>query len=195
MIRIGERTEEKLPVTGASISIIVFSDLSRAAPSCMIRKAAASSIRPSSIKCCLSTSDWGLPVRASNTSATVNLWLGGKGTPGFWGKREEKKQRKIEIRFHQFNTTQRRNHIYIYEYEHVRWMHLLSMARSVVEGFFSVACWSCVCCGCCWFVDDDVVVLPVVLVADALVLECCWFEDIFNAIYSLSSSLSHTIWH
>lgn len=70
-----------VPVTGASISIIVFSDLSRAAPSCMIRKAAASSIRPSSIKCCLSTSDWGLPVRASNTSATVNLWLGGKGTP------------------------------------------------------------------------------------------------------------------
>lgn len=72
-----------VPVTGASISIIVFSDLSRVAPSCMIRKAADSSIRPSSIKCCLSTSDWGLPVRASNTSATVNLWLGGKGTPAF----------------------------------------------------------------------------------------------------------------
>lgn len=76
-------TQFAVPVTGASISIIVFSDLSRAAPSCMIRKAAASSIRPSSIKCCLSTSDWGLPVRASNTSAAVNLWLGGKGTPAF----------------------------------------------------------------------------------------------------------------
>ena len=36
----------KLPVTGASISIIVFSDLSKAAPSLMIRKAADSSIRP-----------------------------------------------------------------------------------------------------------------------------------------------------
>lgn len=59
--------------------------------------------------------------------------------------------------------------------------NILSMARSVVEAFFSGACWSGVCGGCCWFVVDDVVVLPVVvLVADALVLECCWFEDIFN---------------
>ena len=37
---------KKLPVTGASISIIVFSDLSNAAPSLMILKAADSSIRP-----------------------------------------------------------------------------------------------------------------------------------------------------
>lgn len=67
-------------------------------------------------------------------------------------------------------------------------INLLSIARSVVECFFSVACWSCVCCGCCWFVDD-VVVVPVVLVADALVLECCWFEDIFQSL-TVSVSLS-----
>ena len=35
-----------LPVTGASISIIVFSDLSKAAPSFMIFNAADSSMRP-----------------------------------------------------------------------------------------------------------------------------------------------------
>lgn len=64
------------------MSIIVFSDFSSAAPSWIILKAAASSIRPSSIKCCLSTSGFGLLViRLSNTSDTVNLWQGGKRTP------------------------------------------------------------------------------------------------------------------
>ncbi len=69
------------PVTGASMSIIVFSWRSRAAPSLMMRRAAASSIRPSKMKCCLSTSGRGLPVFVSNTSATDNLRLGGNGTP------------------------------------------------------------------------------------------------------------------
>lgn len=54
-------------------------------------------------------------------------------------------------------------------------IHLLSIARSVVEGFFSGTCWS----GVCGFVVDVAVVVPVELVADALVLEFCWLEDIF----------------
>ena len=69
-----------LPVTGASMSIIVFSDLSRAAPSLMILSAAFSSSRPSRMKCCLRTSGLGLLVRESNTSAIVILFAGGNGT-------------------------------------------------------------------------------------------------------------------
>lgn len=68
------------PVTGASISIIVFSERSRAAPSFTIRRAAASSILPSRIKCCLRTSGRGRFVSGSNTSATVSLCDGGKRT-------------------------------------------------------------------------------------------------------------------
>lgn len=75
-----EKDEEDSPVTGASISIIVFSERRRAAPSLTIRRAAASSILPSRIKCCLRTSGRGRSVRGSNTSATVNLCDGGKGT-------------------------------------------------------------------------------------------------------------------
>ena len=69
-----------LPVTGASMSIIVFSDLRRAAPSLMILSAAFSSSRPSRMKCCLRTSGLGLLVRESNTSAIVILFAGGNGT-------------------------------------------------------------------------------------------------------------------
>lgn len=70
-----------LPVTGASMSIIVFSERNNVAPSFMILRAAASSIRPSRMKCCLSTSGRGLFVRESNTSEAVSLLLGGNGTP------------------------------------------------------------------------------------------------------------------
>lgn len=70
-----------LPVTGASISIIVFSDLSNEAPSLTMRNAAASSIRPSRIKCCFSISGRGLFVLWSHTSAVVNFRPGGNGTP------------------------------------------------------------------------------------------------------------------
>lgn len=62
------------------MSIIVFSERRRAAPSLMMRSAAASSILPSRMKCCLRTSGRGLPVRASKTSATVSLRDGGNGT-------------------------------------------------------------------------------------------------------------------
>lgn len=72
--------------------------------------------------------------------------------------------------------------------------YLLSIARSVVDCFFSVGCWdwSCVCCGCCcWFVDVVVVVVvAVVVVGAAVVLDCCcWFEDIFT-LRNLSSYLT-----
>lgn len=67
-------------MTGASISIIVFSERRRAAPSVTMRRAAASSILPSRIKCCLRTSGRGRSVRGSNTSATVSLCDGGKST-------------------------------------------------------------------------------------------------------------------
>uniref|UniRef100_A0A182J1E9 Uncharacterized protein n=1 Tax=Anopheles atroparvus TaxID=41427 RepID=A0A182J1E9_ANOAO len=67
-------------VTGASMSIIVLSAFRIAAPSWMIRKAAFSSIRPSRMKCCFSTSGRGLPVCESNTSDAVSLCFGGKGT-------------------------------------------------------------------------------------------------------------------
>lgn len=81
---------KNLPVTGASISIIVLSERRRAAPSLTIRSAADSSILPSRIKCCLSTSGRGRPVRVSKTSAIVSLRDGGNGTP-VKNKREEKK--------------------------------------------------------------------------------------------------------
>ena len=74
------------------MSIMVFSWRSRAAPSLMMRSAAASSIRPSKMKCCLRTSGRGLPVFVSNTSATDNLRLGGNGTPA-------NKSNMINIRF------------------------------------------------------------------------------------------------
>jgi len=70
-----------IPVTGASMSIIVFSDLRRAAPSLMILSATFSSILPSSMKCCFKISVRGLFVLASNTSAIVSLCDGGNGTP------------------------------------------------------------------------------------------------------------------
>ena len=75
-----KKTSRALPVTGASMSIIVFSDLRRAAPSLMILSAAFSSSRPSRMKCCLRTSGLGLLVRESNTSAIVILFAGGNGT-------------------------------------------------------------------------------------------------------------------
>ena len=49
--------EWSVPVTGASISIMVFSDLSREAPSLMTLNAALSSMRPSRMKCCFNTSE------------------------------------------------------------------------------------------------------------------------------------------
>ena len=70
-----------VPVTGASISIIVFSFLSSMAPSLMILRAADSSILPSRMKCCFNTSGRGLLVRGSNTSLIVSLLEGGNGTP------------------------------------------------------------------------------------------------------------------
>ena len=75
------RQTEHIPVTGASMSIMVFSDLSSAAPSLMILSATFSSILPSSMKCCLSISVRGLFVFASNTSAIDSLCDGGNGTP------------------------------------------------------------------------------------------------------------------
>jgi len=62
------------------MSIIVFSERRRAAPSLIIRRAAVSSILPSTMKCCFSTSGRGDPVRSSKTSATVILCDGGNGT-------------------------------------------------------------------------------------------------------------------
>ena len=56
-----------LPVTGASMSIIVFSCLNKAAPSFIILRAVSSVTRPSRIKCCLRTSGLGFPLE-SNTS-------------------------------------------------------------------------------------------------------------------------------
>lgn len=70
-----------------------------------------------------------------------------------------------------------------------KWMrisHSLSMARSVVDGFFSIASccgWSCVCCCDCWFVDGCEPGSSVVVVAAAALLDCCcWFEDIFTRL-------------
>ncbi|CAB0001016.1 unnamed protein product [Nesidiocoris tenuis] len=82
-----------IPVTGASMSIIVFSDLRRVAPSLMMRSAAASSIRPSAMKCCLRTSGRGRPPLLSNTSEAVSLCDGGKGT-------SEKEEREFYCIFH-----------------------------------------------------------------------------------------------
>jgi len=62
------------------MSIIVFSERRRAAPSLIIRRAAVSSILPSTMKCCFRTSGRGDPVRSSKTSATVILCDGGNGT-------------------------------------------------------------------------------------------------------------------
>lgn len=90
----GQHCQNTPPVTGASMSIIVFSCRRRAAPSLMMRRAAASSMRPSRTKCCLRTSGRGLPVLASNTSATDNLRLGGNGTP-----KKEKKRRKNKPKY------------------------------------------------------------------------------------------------
>lgn len=88
-----ERYEDCLelywPVTGASISIIVFSCFSIWAPSLMIRRATDSSNRPSRMKCCFKTSALGLPVFSSYTSDSVNLFASGTGTPDTAGEGEE----------------------------------------------------------------------------------------------------------
>lgn len=63
------------------MSIMVLSERKRLAPSVTIRSAAASSILPSRMKCCLRMSGRGFPVRGSNTSPTVSLCDGGNGTP------------------------------------------------------------------------------------------------------------------
>lgn len=76
----GERLGEVLiPVTGASMSSMVFSWRRMAAPSLMIRRATASSTRPSLVRCALSRSTRGFPSQ-SNTSFNVRRWLRGKGT-------------------------------------------------------------------------------------------------------------------
>lgn len=75
-------------VTGASMSIIVFSAFSRAAPSCMMRRAADSSSRPSDTKYFFSSSRLGWPLRPTNTSATVSLCLGGNLTSAEEGREE-----------------------------------------------------------------------------------------------------------
>lgn len=62
------------------MSIMVFSDLSSDAPSLTMRNAAASSIRPSSMKCCFNMSGRGLFVLESHISAVVNFRPGGNGT-------------------------------------------------------------------------------------------------------------------
>ena len=71
--------QSRLPVTGASMSIMVFSCRRSAAPSLMIRNATSSVTRPSRMKCCFRTSGLGLPL-ASKASLIVTLWLGGNGT-------------------------------------------------------------------------------------------------------------------
>jgi len=71
---------EKLPVNGASISIIVFSWRMIAAPSFIIRKATSSETRPSAMKCSFNISGLGLPL-ASKTSLIDSLLVGGNGTP------------------------------------------------------------------------------------------------------------------
>jgi len=62
------------------MSIMVFSDLRSDAPSLTMRNAAASSIRPSRMKCCFNMSGRGLFVLWSHTSAVVNFRPGGNGT-------------------------------------------------------------------------------------------------------------------
>lgn len=63
---------------GASTSIMVFSCRRMAAPSLMIFSAASSSRRPSFTRWLFRTSRRGLP--SSNTSFSVSLCVGGKGT-------------------------------------------------------------------------------------------------------------------
>lgn len=68
-----------IPVTGASMSSIVFSWRKIAAPSLMIRSATASSTRPSLVRWAFRRSTRGFPSQ-SNTSFSVSRWLKGKGT-------------------------------------------------------------------------------------------------------------------
>lgn len=68
-----------IPVTGASMSSIVFSWRRIAAPSLMIRSATASSTRPSLVRWAFRRSTRGFPSQ-SNTSFNVRRWLRGKGT-------------------------------------------------------------------------------------------------------------------
>lgn len=68
-----------IPVTGASMSSIVFSWRSIAAPSLIIRSATASSTRPSLVRWAFRRSTRGFPSQ-SNTSFNVRRWLRGKGT-------------------------------------------------------------------------------------------------------------------
>lgn len=66
-----ERKVAQIPVTGASMSIIVFSCLNKDAPLLIIFKATSSCSLPSKIKCCLRTSGLGLSL-LSNTSLSVS---------------------------------------------------------------------------------------------------------------------------
>lgn len=68
-----------LPVTGASMSRMVFSWRRMAAPSLTILSATASSTRPSLVRWAFRRSTRGLPSQ-SNTSFMVRRWLKGKGT-------------------------------------------------------------------------------------------------------------------
>lgn len=77
------------------MSIIVFSDLSNEAPSLTMRNAAASSIRPSRMKCCFNMSGRGLFVLWSHTSAVVNFRPGGNGTPAI--ERKSNDYNKLQI--------------------------------------------------------------------------------------------------
>lgn len=77
-----------LPVTGASMSSMVFSWRKMAAPSLTMRSATASSTRPSLVRWALRRSTRGLPSQ-SKTSFMVRRWLRGKGT----ARRSEKETR------------------------------------------------------------------------------------------------------
>jgi len=65
---------------GASTSSMVFSCLSSAVPSLMMRSATCSSSRPSFTKCSLRISGRGLLLRLSYTSSAFSLLDGGNGT-------------------------------------------------------------------------------------------------------------------
>lgn len=83
-----------LPVTGASISNMVRSWRRMAAPSSMMRRATASSSRPSLVRWAFSRSTRGRP-SASNTSFMVSRWARGKGTAEGGGRKD-----MLERRFH-----------------------------------------------------------------------------------------------
>lgn len=70
---------QEVPVTGASMSSMVFSWRKIEAPSFMIRRATVSSTLPSLVRWAFSRSTLGFPSQ-SNTSFMVRRWLRGKGT-------------------------------------------------------------------------------------------------------------------